>query len=49
MITAMPRIAIAMRTYKAYRDLLTTPRWHKLAKAGALPQRLLWQRPITQI
>jgi transaldolase len=35
-------IAIAMRTYKAYRDLLTTPRWHKLAKAGGLPQRLLW-------
>lgn len=35
-------IAIAMRTYKAYRDLLATPRWLKLAQAGALPQRLLW-------
>jgi transaldolase len=35
-------IAIAMRTYKAYRDLLTSPRWQKLAAAGARPQRLLW-------
>ncbi len=35
-------IAIAMRTYKAYRDLLASPRWQKLAAAGAHPQRLLW-------
>jgi transaldolase len=35
-------IAIAMRTYKAYRDLLASPRWQKLAGAGARPQRLLW-------
>ncbi len=35
-------IAIAMRTYKAYRDLLASPRWLKLAEAGAQPQRLLW-------
>ena len=35
-------IAIAMRTYKAYRDLLASDRWHKLAAAGARPQRLLW-------
>jgi transaldolase len=35
-------IAIAMRTYKAYRDLLASPRWQKLAEAGAQPQRLLW-------
>ncbi|MEN6585316.1 MAG: transaldolase [Sulfuricella sp.] len=35
-------IAIAMRTYKAYRDLLASPRWHQLAAAGAAPQRLLW-------
>ena len=35
-------IAIAMRTYKAYRDLLASPRWLKLAQAGARPQRLLW-------
>lgn len=35
-------IAIAMRTYKAYRDLLVSARWKKLAEAGARPQRLLW-------
>ena len=35
-------IAIAMHTYKAYRDLLASPRWQKLAAAGAKPQRLLW-------
>jgi len=35
-------IAIAMRTYKAYRDLLASRRWQKLAASGARPQRLLW-------
>ena len=35
-------IAIAMRTYKAYRDLLASPRWQKLANSGARQQRLLW-------
>ena len=35
-------IGIAMRTYKAYRDLLAAPRWQKLAASGARPQRLLW-------
>ena len=35
-------IAIAKRTYKTYRDLLASPRWQKLARAGAQPQRLLW-------
>jgi transaldolase len=35
-------IAIARRTYKAYRELLASPRWRKLAAAGADPQRLLW-------
>jgi transaldolase len=35
-------IAIAMRTYKAYRDLLASQRWQTLAAAGARPQRLLW-------
>jgi transaldolase len=34
-------IAIAKRTYKAYRDLLASPRWQQLAAAGARPQRLL--------
>jgi transaldolase len=35
-------IAIAQRTYRAYRELLASPRWLALAKAGAYPQRLLW-------
>lgn len=35
-------IAMAMQTYKAYRDLLASARWRKLAAAGARPQRLLW-------
>ncbi len=35
-------IAIARRTYKAYRDLLNSPRWLRLLNAGARPQRLLW-------
>ena len=35
-------IAIAMRTYKAARNFLTLPRWHRIYNAGALPQRLLW-------
>ena len=38
------RLGIAMsgRIHKAYRDLLSSARWRKLADAGALPQRLLW-------
>ena len=35
-------IAIAQRTYRAYRELLASPRWRKLSEAGAMPQRLLW-------
>jgi len=35
-------IAIAMRTYRAYRELLAGPRWQRLAQEGARPQRLLW-------
>jgi transaldolase len=35
-------IAIAKRTYKAYLDLLTSPRWMRAYNAGARPQRLLW-------
>ncbi|MGB8890391.1 MAG: transaldolase [Candidatus Korobacteraceae bacterium] len=34
-------IAIAQRTYKAYCDLLATPRWKAIAGAGYNPQRLL--------
>jgi len=35
-------IAIASRTYKAARELLTSSRWVRLYSAGAWPQRLLW-------
>jgi transaldolase len=35
-------IAVGQRTYKAYRDLLASARWKRLADAGAQPQRLLW-------
>jgi len=35
-------IAIANRTYKAYRELLDSPRWQRVSNAGARPQRLLW-------
>jgi transaldolase len=35
-------IAMAMRAYRAHRELLVSERWQRLAKAGARPQRLLW-------
>ena len=35
-------IAVAKRTYKAYRELLGSPRWERIYNAGARPQRLLW-------
>ena len=35
-------IAMAKRTYKAYRSLLSSPRWQRIYNAGARPQRLLW-------
>jgi transaldolase len=35
-------IAMANRTYKAYRSVLSSPRWQRIYNAGARPQRLLW-------
>ncbi len=35
-------IAVGQQTYRAYRELLASTRWQKLATAGAQPQRLLW-------
>ena len=35
-------IAVARQTYRAYCELLASPRWRKLAAAGARAQRLLW-------
>ena len=41
-------IAVAKRTYKAYRQLLDSERWQRLANAGAHPQRLLWANTGTK-
>ena len=41
-------IAVAKRTYKAYRQLLDSERWQRLANAGAHPQRLLWASTSTK-
>jgi transaldolase len=45
-VPAAPRnqlgLAVAKRTYKAARALLTSPRWQRIYNAGARPQRLLW-------
>lgn len=35
-------IAVAKKTYKAYRELIDSPRFGRLANAGARPQRLVW-------
>jgi transaldolase len=35
-------IAVAKQTYKAYRQLLGSPRWQRVFNVGARPQRLLW-------
>jgi transaldolase len=35
-------IAVGQQTYRAYRQMLDSARWKKLAAAGAMPQRLLW-------
>jgi transaldolase len=35
-------IAVAKRTFKAYRDLLSSERWQRVYNLGARPQRLLW-------
>jgi transaldolase len=35
-------IAMAMRAYRAHRQMLASDRWQRLAAAGARPQRLLW-------
>jgi transaldolase len=35
-------IAMANRIYKAYHNLLASPRWNRTYNAGVRPQRLLW-------
>jgi transaldolase len=35
-------LAMSQRTYKAYRALLSSPRWQRIYNLGGRPQRLLW-------
>src|SRR6185369_10155970 len=35
-------IAVAQQIYKAYRELLGSPRWQRVFNSGARPQRLLF-------
>src|SRR5262245_50501135 len=35
-------VAVGLRTYKAYQQLLASPRWQRAANEGARAQRLLW-------
>jgi transaldolase len=35
-------LVISGRTYRAYRELLASPRWPRAYNCGARPQRLLW-------
>jgi transaldolase len=41
-------IAVAKQTYKAYRDLINSPRYGRLANSGARPQRLVWASTSTK-
>ena len=41
-------IAVGQRTYRAYREMLASDRWKRLAAAGARPQRLLWASTSTK-
>ena len=35
-------IAVALQTYRSYRELIASERWQRLQNEGARPQRLLW-------
>jgi transaldolase len=35
-------MAVARQAYRAYREILDSPRWQRLENEGARPQRLLW-------
>jgi len=41
-------IAEAALAYRAYRELLDSPRWGRLANEGARPQRLIWASTSTK-
>jgi transaldolase len=41
-------IAVATQAYQAYRELLASARWGRLANEGGRPQRLLWASTSTK-
>ena len=41
-------LAVGMKTYRAYRELLDSDRWQRLENAGARVQRLLWASTSTK-
>jgi transaldolase len=41
-------LAVGMKTYRAYRELLDSDRWQRLANSGARIQRLLWASTSTK-
>jgi transaldolase len=41
-------IAVAAQVYQAYREVLNSPRWGRLANEGARAQRLLWASTSTK-
>jgi transaldolase len=41
-------IAIGLKTYQAYRELMDSDRWQRLANEGARVQRLLWASTSTK-
>jgi transaldolase len=41
-------LAVAARTYRAYRELLASDRYQRLFNSGARPQRLLWASTSTK-
>ena len=41
-------VAVGIQTYKAYRELMNSDRWQRLANSGARVQRLLWASTSTK-
>src|SRR4051794_7427975 len=41
-------VAIGLKTYQAYRDVMDSQRWQRLANEGARVQRLLWASTSTK-
>jgi transaldolase len=41
-------IAMGQRIYKAFRGVLSSPRWQRVYNSGAFPQRLLWASTHSQ-